>query len=48
VSVDCCAMGTMGTKLGGQEGVLVIWQAATGVTNFIPRLGAPIKSITVR
>ena len=27
---------------GGEEGVLVIWQLATGIKAFVPRLGAPI------
>lgn len=32
---------------GGQEGVLVVWQLATGTKTFLPRLGAPLRSIGV-
>lgn len=31
---------------GGEEGVLVIWQLATRARNFLPRLGAPIISLS--
>ena len=31
----------------GQEGVLVVWQISTGYKSFIPRLGAPLTSISV-
>lgn len=30
---------------GGEEGVLVVWQRATGLKAFLPRLGGPINSI---
>lgn len=33
---------------GGEESVLVIWQLHTGKKEFVPRLGAPILSVTVR
>lgn len=32
---------------GGEEGVLVIWQLDTGKKEFIPRLGAPISTISI-
>jgi len=32
---------------GGYEGVLVIWQLGTGARTFLPRLGAPLRTITV-
>ena len=32
---------------GGEEAVLVIWQLHTGRKEFVPRVGAPITSITV-
>ena len=32
---------------GGQEAVLVLWQLHTGHQEYVPRLGAPINSITV-
>ncbi|KAG4301300.1 hypothetical protein PCK1_002610 [Pneumocystis canis] len=32
---------------GGKEGVLVFWQIATGNKQFLPRLGSPIKKISV-
>lgn len=32
---------------GGEEAVLVIWQLHTGKKEFIPRVGAPIASITL-
>jgi NET1-associated nuclear protein 1 (U3 small nucleolar RNA-associated protein 17) len=31
---------------GGEESVLVIWQLHTGKKEFVPRVGAPIKTIT--
>ena len=33
---------------GGEEGVLVEWQVATGLKHFIPRLGAAIAAISCR
>jgi len=33
---------------GGEESVLVIWQLHTGKKEFVPRVGAPISSISVR
>lgn len=33
---------------GGEESVLVIWQLHSGKKEFVPRLGSPILSITVR
>jgi NET1-associated nuclear protein 1 (U3 small nucleolar RNA-associated protein 17) len=33
---------------GGEESVLVIWQLHTGKKEFVPRVGAPILSISVR
>jgi len=32
---------------GGEESVLVIWQLATGKKEFIPRLGAPISTVSI-
>jgi NET1-associated nuclear protein 1 (U3 small nucleolar RNA-associated protein 17) len=32
---------------GGEEAVLVIWQLHTGKKEFIPRVGAPITSVTL-
>ncbi|KAJ7925936.1 hypothetical protein B0H13DRAFT_1973962 [Mycena leptocephala] len=32
---------------GGEESVLVIWQLHTGKREFLPRIGSPIKTITV-
>jgi WD40 repeat protein len=32
---------------GGHEGVLVVWQTDTGNSLFLPRLGAPIRSVSV-
>ena len=32
---------------GGEEAVLVIWQLHTGKKEFVPRVGAPISSITL-
>ncbi|CCA69810.1 hypothetical protein PIIN_03751 [Serendipita indica DSM 11827] len=32
---------------GGEEGVLVIWQIHTGKKEFVPRVGAPIKAISI-
>lgn len=32
---------------GGEEAVLVIWQLETGKKEFIPRLGAPISTISI-
>ncbi|KAJ6519978.1 WD40 repeat-like protein [Mycena sanguinolenta] len=32
---------------GGEESVLVIWQLHTGKREFVPRVGSPIKTITV-
>ncbi|KAI0347808.1 WD40 repeat-like protein [Trametopsis cervina] len=32
---------------GGEEAVLVIWQLATGKREYVPRVGAPISSITL-
>jgi NET1-associated nuclear protein 1 (U3 small nucleolar RNA-associated protein 17) len=32
---------------GGEESVLVIWQIHSGKREFIPRVGAPINSVTV-
>lgn len=32
---------------GGEESVLVIWQVQTGKKEFVPRLGAPIKTVSV-
>lgn len=32
---------------GGEESVLVLWQLSTGTKEFIPRLGAPIKTISI-
>ena len=39
---------TVVVLLGGEEGVLVVWQVATSVKSFIPRLGAPVNAIAVR
>jgi len=33
---------------GGEESVLVIWQLHTGKKEFVPRVGAPISSISIR
>ena len=33
---------------GGEESVLVVWQLETSKKEFIPRIGAPISTITVR
>lgn len=32
---------------GGEESVLVLWQLETGHKEFVPRVGAPIRSISV-
>jgi NET1-associated nuclear protein 1 (U3 small nucleolar RNA-associated protein 17) len=32
---------------GGEESVLVIWQLNTGKKEFVPRVGAPISTITI-
>lgn len=32
---------------GGEEGVLVIWQTASGNKRFLPRLGAPIRRVSM-
>jgi NET1-associated nuclear protein 1 (U3 small nucleolar RNA-associated protein 17) len=32
---------------GGEEAVLVIWQLHTGKKEFVPRMGAPIKTLAV-
>jgi len=32
---------------GGEEAVLVIWQIHSGMKEFVPRVGAPIQSISV-
>ena len=32
---------------GGEEAVLVIWQLHTGKKEFVPRVGAPISTITL-
>jgi NET1-associated nuclear protein 1 (U3 small nucleolar RNA-associated protein 17) len=32
---------------GGEEAVLVIWQIHSGKKEFVPRVGAPIQSISV-
>ncbi len=31
---------------GGEEGVLVVWEVASGGKSFVPRLGAPINALT--
>jgi hypothetical protein len=33
---------------GGEEGVLVVWQLATGFKDFVPRLGAAITHVAAR
>jgi NET1-associated nuclear protein 1 (U3 small nucleolar RNA-associated protein 17) len=32
---------------GGEESVLVIWQIHSGKREFVPRVGAPIQSVTI-
>lgn len=32
---------------GGEESVLVIWQLHTGKKEFVPRVGAPIKTVAL-
>jgi NET1-associated nuclear protein 1 (U3 small nucleolar RNA-associated protein 17) len=32
---------------GGEEGVLVIWQLHTGKKEFVPRVGAPISTVSI-
>jgi NET1-associated nuclear protein 1 (U3 small nucleolar RNA-associated protein 17) len=32
---------------GGEESVLVIWQLRTGQKEFVPRVGAPINTISI-
>jgi len=47
--VTCLSYSTDGSLLlsGGNEGVLVLWQLATGAKDFLPRLGAPLTTIAV-
>ncbi|OCB85603.1 hypothetical protein A7U60_g7252 [Sanghuangporus baumii] len=49
-SVSSVAFSKNGSYLlsGGEESVLVIWQIQTGRKEFVPRLGSPISTITVR
>ncbi|KAL5519149.1 NAN1_1 [Sanghuangporus vaninii] len=49
-SVSSVAFSRNGSYLlsGGEESVLVIWQIQTGRKEFVPRLGSPISTITVR
>jgi NET1-associated nuclear protein 1 (U3 small nucleolar RNA-associated protein 17) len=48
-SVTSLSFSTNGAYLlsGGTETVLVVWQLHTGRKEFVPRVGAPIKSISV-
>ncbi|KAF8578728.1 WD40 repeat-like protein [Ramaria rubella] len=48
-SVSSIAFTANGSYLlsGGEEAVLVIWQLHTGKREFVPRLGAPIVSVSV-
>jgi NET1-associated nuclear protein 1 (U3 small nucleolar RNA-associated protein 17) len=43
------AYGSSGAYMlsGGHEGVLVIWQTDSGNASFLPRLGAPIRCVSV-
>ncbi|KAF0379969.1 WD40 repeat-like protein [Gigaspora margarita] len=47
--VNSLAFTSDGTYLlsGGKESVLVIWQIETGHTQFLPRLGSEIRSVTI-
>ncbi|KAL5495084.1 NAN1_2 [Sanghuangporus weigelae] len=49
-SVSSVAFSKNGSYLlsGGEESVLVIWRIQTGRKEFVPRLGSPITTITVR
>jgi WD40 repeat protein len=44
-ALDTNSDGTM-LYSGGEEGVLVVWQTATGLKNFVPHLGAKIAHVT--
>ncbi|PFH49807.1 hypothetical protein AMATHDRAFT_146767 [Amanita thiersii Skay4041] len=48
-AVTSIAFTTNGAYLlsGGEEAVLVIWQLHTGTKEFVPRLGAPISTVSV-
>ena len=48
-AVSSIAFTTNGAYLlsGGEESVLVIWQLHTGKKEFVPRVGAPINTISV-
>jgi NET1-associated nuclear protein 1 (U3 small nucleolar RNA-associated protein 17) len=48
-AVTCLSFSSDGTLMlsGGEEGVLVMWQVATGKQSFLPRLGAPLSAISV-
>ncbi|KAK7465414.1 NET1-associated nuclear protein 1 [Stygiomarasmius scandens] len=48
-AVSSLAFTTNGAYLlsGGEESVLVIWQLQTGKKEFVPRVGAPIQTISV-
>lgn len=48
-AVSSLAFTTNGAYLlsGGEEAVLIIWQLHTGKKEFVPRVGAPISSITL-
>eukprot|EP00854_Cymbomonas_tetramitiformis_P014559 gene14559-17208_t len=47
--VGCVAFTEDGKYLlsGGAEGVLVIWQLDTGVRQYLPRLGAPLRTLAL-
>jgi NET1-associated nuclear protein 1 (U3 small nucleolar RNA-associated protein 17) len=48
-AVSSIAFTTNGAYLlsGGEESVLVIWQLRTGQKEFVPRVGAPINTISI-
>lgn len=47
-AVAACARSLDGASLltGGEEGVLVRWEAAGAGRNFLPRLGAPVRAVS--
>lgn len=47
VSALCYSSDNAYLLSGGEEGVLVQWARGTGVPSFLPRLGAPIRQLSV-